>query len=100
MWQFPDDADEPRFLVIARGQQGAPDTAVPAPLDDLPAELRQRLIVYGELRGLEDDVPAGVALTVQAPTRAVLHELLDDEGAGLGGFGEVDVHDWEFGGRR
>jgi uncharacterized protein len=100
MWQFPDDADEPRFLVIARGRPGAPGTAVPVPLDDLPVELRRRLIVYGELRGLDDDVPAGVALAVQAPTRAFLDDLLDDEGAGLGGLDEVDVHDWEFGGRR
>ncbi len=100
MWQFPDDADEPRFLVIARGRRSPVAACDPVPVDGLPDELRRRLIVYGELRGLEDGAPAGVALAVQAPTRAALDRLLADEGPGLTDFGEVDVHDWEFGGRR
>jgi len=85
MWEFTRPADEPRFLVLT----GA------APPAALPADLRDRLVFYGELRDLGTDRPAGTALAVQAPSREALDALL--LGAGLS---DVVVHDWEFGGRR
>ena len=87
MWEFT-GPDEPRFLVLDRSTE---------PRGDLPAALGERLIVHGQLRGLDDDHPVGVVLAVHASSRVVLDTLL--AGAGLTG-DRVDVHDWEFGGRR
>jgi len=95
MWDFPSPAAEPRFLVVGRSQLGRP-----APVEALPAELRERLIVYGALSTLDSGEPAGVALAVQAPDRATVAELMQDERTGLGTVAEVEIHDWEFGGRR
>ena len=94
MWEFARPADEPRFLVFARGRTGRP----PAPPERLPAELRERLILYGALAELDDSAPAGLALAVQAPDREAVGALLGRArlGAGL----ELRVHDWELGGRR
>lgn len=100
MWQFADAEDEPRFLVLAHPATCLPEELSPVPLADLPQELRERVILYGELRNLNDDEPAGVALAVQAPTREALDALLGDARAGLADFHDVEIHDWEFGGRR
>ena len=70
------------------------------PLADLPRELWERLIVYGELRNLDIEEPAGVALAVQVPTREALDSMVGDRRAGLVDFAEVRIHDWDFGGRR
>jgi uncharacterized protein YciI len=99
MWQFAGAADEPRFLVLAQAAGDLPTPPIPVPVADLPPELRGRLIVYGQLRNLDEE-PAGLALAVQAPTREALDALLDDGQAWLAGYGEVAIHDWEFGGRR
>jgi uncharacterized protein YciI len=102
MWAFAGAGDEPRFLVIARseGEQRTGWSGTPVPLEHLPAELRERLILYGTLSTLADAEPAGIALAVQAPDRGAVTALLEDERAGAGGFQCVEVHDWEFGGRR
>ncbi len=99
MWQFAGAADEPRFLVLARAADDLPKDPRPVPLADLPRELRERLIVYGELRNLDKEEPAGVAMAVQVPTREALDPLLGDGRAGLVDYGEVKIHDWEFGRR-
>jgi uncharacterized protein YciI len=88
MWEFSGPAEEPRFLVLARDHD--PETA-------LPQALLDRLIVHGRLGDLADDRPAGMVLAVQASSREALDALLSR--AGLAG-DAVDVHDWEFGGRR
>jgi uncharacterized protein YciI len=100
MWEFSGAADEPRFLVIARldCDHSAGRGSRPVPEEGLPPELRERLIVYGALSTLDDGEPAGVALAVQAPDREVVVALLKDERIGV--FQDVDIHDWEFGGRR
>jgi len=90
MWQFAGAPDEPRFLALAQGGRVVP-------VADLPVELRDRLIMCGELAGLDDGEPAGMALAVQAPSREALDALLTDPRAALG---DVEIHDWEFGGRR
>ena len=100
MWQFASAAGEPRFLVLAHAAKDLPKDPRPVPLADLPRELRERLIVYGELRNLDTEEPAGVALAVQVPMRESLDALLGDGRAGLADYGNVGIHDWEFGGRR
>jgi hypothetical protein len=78
MWEFPGEARDPRFLAIA-----PPQAVVTAP----PHE---RLIVHGDLLTLHDERPAGVVFAFQAPTRDALLEA----------HRYVEIHDWEFGGRR
>jgi uncharacterized protein len=102
MWEFSGAADEPRFLVIARldRDHNAGRASRPVPEESLPPELRERLIVYGALSTLDDGEPAGVALAVQAPDRDAVVALLEDERTGVDFFQDVEIRDWEFGGRR
>ncbi len=100
MWQFARTTAEPHFLVLAQVADGLPKETTPVPLADLPREFRERLIVYGGLESLDEGTPAGVALAIQAPTRAALSALLKDGRTGLVNFGDIRIHDWEFGGRR
>jgi uncharacterized protein len=102
MWEFSGAADEPRFLVIARldRDHSAGRGSRPVPEESLPPELRERLIVFGALSTLDDGEPAGVALAVQAPDRDAVVALLEDERTGVDVFQDVEIHDWEFGGRR
>lgn len=95
MWQFSRQPAEPRFLIIGRSHLRRPVSA-----ETLPAELLERLILYGALTTLDGGEPAGVALAVQAPDRGAVDELVKDERTGLGVYSEVEVHNWEFGGRR
>jgi uncharacterized protein YciI len=92
MWEFPLPDDEPRFLVVARTGRRPPRA------ESLPAALRERLILYGALSGLDDAAPAGVALAVQAAGRHDVATLVDR--SGIGRPGDVEIHAWEFGGRR
>ena len=94
MWEFPGEPAEPRFLIIGRSHLGRPVRA-----EALPAELLERLILYGALTALDSGEPDGVALAVQAPDREAVDALIEDERTGLRVFTEVEVHNWEFGGR-
>jgi uncharacterized protein YciI len=94
MWGFSGQAAEPRFLIIGRSHSR------PVPLETLPAELLERLILYGALSTLQGGEPGGVALALQAPDREAVDDLIQMERTGLGGFSEVEIHNWEFGGRR
>jgi uncharacterized protein YciI len=95
MWEFSGQPPEPRFLIIGRSHLGRPVSA-----ETLPAELRERLILYGALTTLDDAEAVGVALALQAPDREAVDALIEDERTGLGAFSAVEVHNWEFGGRR
>lgn len=99
MWEFSGAADEPRFLIIARPRCGQ-TTGRPVPPESLSAELRERLILYGALIALHDAGPGGVALAVQAPEREAVDALLDGGRVGLDVFPDIEIHDWQFGGRR
>lgn len=99
MWEFSGAADEPRFLIIAR-LDGGEVSGEPLPAQDISAELRERLILYGALNTLDNDRLVGVALAVQAPTRELLDALVEEGWPGFALLPEVEVHDWEFGGRR
>jgi uncharacterized protein YciI len=95
MWEFSGQPPEPRFLIISRSQLGRPVSA-----ETLPAELLERLFLYGALSTLDGAEPVGVALAFQAPDRKAVDALIEDDRTGLGPFSEVEVHNWEFGGRR
>ena len=95
MWEFSGHAAEPRFLIIGRSQLGRLVSA-----ETLPAELLERLILYGGLTTLDGAEPAGVALALQAPDREAVDALMQGERTGLGAFSEAEIHNWEFGGRR
>jgi uncharacterized protein len=95
MWDFSGRGEEPRFLIIRPSNCGRPVSAAA-----LPAELSDRLILYGALTTLDAGEPAGVALALQAPDREAVVALMEDERTGLGAFPEIEIHDWDFGGRR
>jgi len=95
MWEFRAASDDPLFFVIAHvlGERAAP-----VRLPDFAALPRERLIVHGELLTPEDARPVGVVLALQAPTRDAVDALLRQ--AGLDDRFDVQILDWEFGGRR
>jgi uncharacterized protein YciI len=95
MWEFSGQPAESRFLIIGRSHLGRP-----VPAETLPAELLEQLVLYGALTTLDGAEPVGVALILQAPDREAVDVLIEDERSGLGAFSEVEVHNWEFGGRR
>jgi uncharacterized protein len=90
MWDFPRESDDPRFLVIA-------PTALRANFTALPDE---RLIVHGELFTPDERAPAGIVLALQVREREALDALLGDGLVGPERHLDIEVHDWEFGGRR
>jgi uncharacterized protein YciI len=98
MWEFSGAADDLRFLIIARSRRG--QITRPVPPGSLSAALRERLILYGALTPLHDAGPVGVALAVQARDREAVDALLADGRVGLDAFPDLEIHDWEFGGRR
>lgn len=102
MWEFPGASDEPKFMIIAHSH-GSSETAArrrPVPLESLSTELREQLIVYGALGTLDDAALAGVAVAFQARDRQAVETLLEQGRAGLTAFPSIEIHDWEFGGRR
>jgi uncharacterized protein len=84
MWEAPGGSADPRFFVIGH-------------LSDAPALPRERLIVHGELLTLDEQGPAGFVLALQAPARESVAALI---GRDQGNDSDVEVLDWEFGGRR
>ena len=95
MWEFSGQRAEPRFLIIGRSHLHRPVSA-----EILPPELLERLVLYGALTSLDGAEPVGVALALQAPDREAVDALVEDERTGLDALSEVEVHNWEFGGRR
>ena len=95
MWEFSGQPAQPRFLIIGRSHLGGPVSA-----ETMPAELLEQLIMYGALTTLDGPEPVGVALALQAPDREAVDAIIEDARTGLGAFSEVEVHNWEFGGRR
>lgn len=102
MWEFPGASDEPKFMIIARSHGGSETEARcrPVPLESLSTELREHLIVYGGLGTLDDAALVGVAVALQARDREAAETLLEQGRAGLTAFPSIEIHDWEFGGRR
>jgi uncharacterized protein YciI len=102
MWEFTGEGDDSRFLVIAHSglELNTSVSARPVPSAALGVELRERLILYGVLAEPESGDTSGIALALQAPDRDAAEALLGDAAEALEAFPDVEVHDWEFGGRR
>jgi len=102
MWEFAGRSNEPRFLIVAHSghDQSAPISARPMSPAALGEELHERLILYGALTDSESGEAVGVAIALQAPGKDAAVALLRDGATGLDAFPNVEVHDWEFGGRR
>jgi uncharacterized protein len=62
--------------------------------------LREWLIAYGTLTEPDGAGVIGVAVALQAPGDDAVVPLLRNGAMGLDAFRRVEVHDWEFGGRR
>jgi uncharacterized protein YciI len=79
MWDFGNAVDGyGRYFVLTKD--------APRPISS------KNLILYGDLRSLEDDSHLGRAALVEAPDAKAAAVLTHAS--------EVDVHSWEFGGRR
>jgi uncharacterized protein len=100
MWESPGGSDDPRFLVIAQVPAETDEHAPAVLLPDFTALARDRLIVHGELLTPDEARPVGVVLALQAPTREAVDALLSDRQAGLDEQLDIQILDWEFGGRR
>jgi uncharacterized protein len=100
MWQSPGASVGPRFFVIAEVAAEAGEHAPTVLLPNFTALPRERLIVHGELLTPDDATPTGVVLALQAPTRETVAALLREGQAALDGHFDVQILDWEFGGRR
>lgn len=89
MWETDATSHEPLFLVIGRAQG----------IDALARD-RASVSVYGQLLTLEGAEPDGFALALQAPSRHALETLLAAAQSVNSGDLDVQIFDWEFGGRR
>jgi uncharacterized protein len=88
MWEFPGGrTGGDRFLVLGLAPEKDADFAVPSDQDEL--------IAYGPL--LSDDGTAwlGTAALVRAPDPEAARAVLAS-----GRYADIEVHEWEFGGRR
>jgi uncharacterized protein len=105
MWDFEGDpVGNQRFLVIGHGKPG-----MSAARDALLGEHRRYFLDHGYLdrfiaRGplLSDDGTgwAGSAMLVELRDRAAVDAMLADEPyARAGLYADIEVHDWQFGGR-
>ncbi|MER6158804.1 YciI family protein [Streptomyces sp. NPDC001868] len=95
MWEFPGGrSGDPRYLVLGLAPDTGAGTGDAADLV-VPAAWRDELIAYGPL--LSDDGTAwlGTAALLRAPDRATARTVLAAHR-----YADVEVHEWEFGGRR
>ena len=100
MWDFPHESVEPRFVVIAHlvAPTGEHPTVAPrARLHDSAARASDRLwrAVHPQRSSA-----SRVVLALQAPTREAIGAILRDGFAGRKKCFDIEIHDWEFGGRR
>ncbi|WP_066946296.1 YciI family protein [Streptomyces lushanensis] len=88
MWDFPGgQTGGNRYLVLGLGTGQAADTAVPPDPD--------HLIAYGPLLSDDGAVWLGTAALVQASDPHAAHAILTPDR-----YADIEVHNWEFGGRR
>ncbi|MGW0498478.1 YciI family protein [Streptomyces sp. NPDC003007] len=89
MWEFPGGSSGgKRFLVLGFGSGTALDLDVPYDPDEL--------IAYGPLLSDDGAVWVGTAALVRAPDAKAARAVLAHQGRYAG----IEVHAWEFGGRR
>jgi uncharacterized protein YciI len=97
MWEFPGGSVDPRYLVIASLAAEAGEQSPAALLPDFTGLPRERLIVHGALFTPDGAKPAGFVWALQAQTREAVEALFR---SGLDRRFDVQILDWEFGGRR
>jgi uncharacterized protein YciI len=97
MWAFGDGPVEARFVVLVHLRDEAGDHG---PLPDFAALPRERLILHGDLLTPGEERPAGVVLALQAPSREAVDALVRRGHPELDERFDVEILDWEFGGRR
>jgi uncharacterized protein len=106
MWAFTGEGQEGnRFLAIGHGKAGISATSDGLPeghndyLVDHPH--RDRLIVCGPLLSEDGSDWVGNALTIELPSYGAVEAILAaDPFARAGLYERVEIHPWEFGGRR
>ncbi|MGR4849628.1 YciI family protein [Streptomyces sp. LARHCF252] len=90
MWEFPGGrTGGNRYLVIGLGPGPATDLELP------PAAARDELIAYGPLLSDDGAVWVGTAALVRASDGEAARGVLSQER-----YADIEVHAWEFGGRR
>ncbi|WP_030410498.1 YciI family protein [Streptomyces sp. NRRL S-1448] len=88
MWDFPGGrTDGNRYLVLGLGPEQAADVAVPPHQDEL--------IAFGPLLSDDGTTWLGTAALVRAPDPDTARAVLAPSR-----YADIEVHDWEFGGRR
>jgi uncharacterized protein len=88
MWDFPGGPTEgSRYLVLGLGPEDSTDIAAPS--------AEEELIAYGPLLSDDGAMWLGTAALVRAPDRDAARDILSTER-----YAAIEVHDWEFGGRR
>ncbi|MDX2606224.1 YciI family protein [Streptomyces caniscabiei] len=88
MWDFPGGrTGGDRYLVLGLGEGPAADLA-------LPLE-REELVAYGPLLSDDGDTWLGTAALLRAPDPDAARAVLTADR-----YADIEVHHWEFGGRR
>lgn len=88
MWEFPGGRDDgKRYLVLGLGSGQPAD--LPAPPD------RDEFIAYGPLLSDDGTTWLGTAVLVRAPDSDTARAVLTPDR-----YDAIEVHNWEFGGRR
>ena len=106
MWDFEGDPmANPRFLIIGHGAPRVSE--ITRALSDerrrsfLDRGYADRFIARGPLLSDDGTRWAGTAMLVELRDRSEVDEMLaDDPYVRAGLYADVEVHDWEFGGRR
>jgi len=102
MWQFEGDPDrQQRFLIIDHGKPDASEQRGSLPLRrHFLEDHRSQIIVSGLLLSDDDATWVGGIMLAEAPDRAAVETLAqDDPFAQAGLYESVEIHRWRFGGR-
>ncbi|NBE54510.1 YciI family protein [Streptomyces boluensis] len=92
MWDFPGGrSGGNRYLVLGLGEGSAADLAA----DLAPPPGQDDLIAYGPLLSDDGDTWLGTAALLRAPDPDTARAALAQDR-----YADIEVHDWEFGGRR
>jgi uncharacterized protein YciI len=88
MWDFPGGrTGGNRYLVLGLGEGPAADLVLPLDQDEL--------VAYGPLLSDDGDTWLGTAVLLRAPDPDTARAVLTADR-----YADIEVHDWEFGGRR
>ncbi|MFF0742876.1 YciI family protein [Streptomyces sp. NPDC004111] len=89
MWEFPGGSSGGnRYLVLGLGSGEPADAGI-------PDAVRDDLIAYGPLLSDDGGTWLGTAALLRAPDEAAARAVLSADR-----YAAIEVHDWEFGGRR